>query len=105
MLCGSSEDMLRILPALPSDWHTGEFHDLLTRAGVRTSAEWDMNKKKIDFSLTAERDAVFDLKFPGEVVKIKCPQPDVLEQSQYGENYRTISLNKGEELDLQVKLR
>ncbi len=105
MLCGSSADMLRILPALPSGWPTGEFHDLLTRAGVRTSAQWDMNKKEIDFSLTAEREADFDLKFPGELVNIKCSQPDILEQSQYGENYRAISLNKGEELDIQVKLR
>lgn len=105
MLCGSSADMLRILPALPTDWPTGEFHDMFTRAGVRTSAQWDMNKREIDFSLHAERDAVFDLKFPGEVVNIKCSQPDVLEQSQYGENYRAISLNKGEELDIQVKLR
>lgn len=105
MLCSGSEDMLRILPALPSAWTTGDFHDLLTRAGVRTSAQWDMNKKEIDFSLTAERDAVFDMKFPGKVASIKCSQPDVLQKSKYGENYRAISMSKGEELKMQVQLR
>ena len=64
-----------------------------------------MNKNEIDFSLIAERDAIFDLKFPGEVVNLKCNQPDVLEESKYGENYRAISLNKGEEINIQVKLK
>jgi len=105
MLCGSEADMLRILPALPSNWTTGNFHDILSRAGIRTSAQWNMNKKEIDLSLTAERDAVFDLKFPGRVASIKCSQPDVLQKSKYGENYRAISMSKGEELNMLVQLR
>jgi alpha-L-fucosidase 2 len=72
MLCGSNADILRILPALPSDWTAGEFHGMLTRAGVRTSARWDMDKKEINLSLIAERDALFDVKFPRAIINIEC---------------------------------
>lgn len=97
--------MLRILPALPSDWPTGDFHDMQTRTGVRISAQWDMNKKEIDFSLTAERDTNFDLKFPGEITDIQYSIPAKLKESKYGANYRSVSLEEGEELTVQVKLK
>ena len=64
-----------------------------------------MNTREIDFSLFAERETIFDLKFPGEVVNIKCSHPDVLEESKYGEDYRAISMNKGEEINIQVELK
>jgi len=43
--------------ALPSAWKNGEFHGMLTRAGVKTSARWDMTKNELKLSLVAERDA------------------------------------------------
>jgi len=103
MLCGSSPEILRILPALPSEWTVGEFHDILTRTGTRTSVKWDMND--IDITLTAERNTVFDLKLPGEVEDLRCDQPDTLGKSKYGKNYRIVRLDKGQEINVHVKLQ
>ena len=105
MLCGSTSDMLRILPALPSQWQEGDFNDMLTRAGVRTSANWDMKTRKIDLVLTAVRDTNFDLKFPSKVAEIESSKPDAIADSKYGNRYRRVSLNKGDEVKLNVKLK
>jgi alpha-L-fucosidase 2 len=104
MLCGSSAHMVRILPALPEEWKTGEFKDMLTRAGVRTSVKWDMGKKEINIILVAERNTDFDLKLPGEMKEIECSESDILKKSKYGENYRALRLEKGQEIKLLVKL-
>jgi hypothetical protein len=63
-----------------------------------------MDKKTMDIELTAERDTSFDLKFPGEVAGLECSQAGVLKRSKYGENYRAISLDKGDNISIQVKL-
>ena len=104
MLCGSNTDMLRILPAIPSTWTSGEFHDMLTRAGVKVSLKWDMNKKELNLTLVAERDADFDMKFPGEPSSIECSQSKILKKSKYGNAYRAIRLDKGKEITMRVTL-
>lgn len=105
MLCGSNATMLRILPALPSNWKTGNFNNMLTRVGVRVSASWNMNNKEINLKLVAERDSDFDIKFPGELASLSAYQSDKLSESQYGENYRSLVMNKGEELTLDIALK
>lgn len=105
MLCGSTSNMLRILPALPVEWQKGEFSNMLTRTGVKTSIKWDMDKKEIDISLVAERDADFNLKFPGELEELKCNETNLLKKSKYGKKYRVLKLNKGQKLNLWVKLK
>ncbi|MFC1763366.1 glycoside hydrolase family 95-like protein, partial [Planctomycetota bacterium] len=105
MLCGSNADMLRVLPALPDAWSTGEFHGMLTRAGVRTSLQWDMTKKELKLSLVAERDADFDIKFPGDIAKLGCSRSEVLKVSTHGDNYRRVRLAKGQELSMEVELK
>ena len=105
MLCGSNADMLRILPALPDAWSTGEFYGMLTRAGVKTSVQWDMTKKELQLSLVAERDTDFVIKFPGDIVKQTCAQLTILKASRYGNHYRRVHLEKGQELAMQVWLK
>lgn len=105
MLCGSNASMLRILPALPLNWKTGDFKNMLTRAGVRVSARWDMGKKEINLKLVAERDVDFDIKFPGDLASIESENESKLQDSEYGENYRSLIMIKGEELILRSKLK
>ena len=105
MLCSSDPNILRLLPALPSDWLSGEFHDILTRTGIRTSAKWDMENQKIDLTLTAERNTSFDLKFPGEITHLECSKSEVLGESSYGDRYRSVSLEKGEQIYIQIELK
>lgn len=105
MLCSSNQNLVKVLPALPSDWLEGDFHDISTRTGTRVSAKWDMNRGEINITLTAGRNTSFDLKFPGEIRTSKCSKPKTIGESDYGNNYRKVSLNQGEEiiLDLNIK--
>ena len=105
MLCSSDPQILRLLPALPSAWTSGEFHDVLTRIGIRTSAEWNMENREIDLTLTAERNTSFDLKFPGEIAILECSNPEDLGKSSYGETYRSIRLEKGEQISMHIVLK
>ncbi|MDF7808781.1 glycoside hydrolase family 95 protein [Pontiellaceae bacterium B12219] len=105
MLCGSTADMLRILPALPTEWTTGEFNDMLTRTGARTSASWDMENRTIEMTLNALRDNTFDLKFPGEVAELTVSNPEAVSESAYGNRYRSVTMAKGDELKLSIRLK
>jgi alpha-L-fucosidase 2 len=105
MLCSSTPDMLRVLPALPSDWSAGEFHDVLTRTGVRASARWDMDEMVVDLTLSAGRDAVFDLKLPREILEITSTRPQACGDSGHGNRYRSVKLAKGEQVQLRIKLK
>jgi alpha-L-fucosidase 2 len=104
MLCSSDQNMIKVLPALPSDWKSGDYHDISTRTGARVSAKWDMEKGKIDVTLIAGRNTSFDLKFPGKVGQITCSHPESISDSDYGDLYRTVNLRKGEEINLQLKM-
>jgi alpha-L-fucosidase 2 len=105
MLCGSTSDMLRILPALPSTWVDGEFTDMLTRTGTRTSASWNMKEKLIELKLIALRNTAFDLKFPGAVAELTLNRPEAVTMSKYGDRYRSVTLAKGDELNLIIRLK
>ncbi len=105
MLCGSTSDMLSILPALPTKWTTGDFKDMLTRTGTRASASWDMEKKTIELKLTSVRENTFDLKFPSEVVELNTSKPEAVSDSKYGNRYRSVKLEKGDELKLSIRLK
>jgi alpha-L-fucosidase 2 len=105
MLCGSEADMLRLFPALPEEWAQGSFHDMLTRSGVRVSAKWDMESKKIEFDLTAERDTEFDIKFPSELAEIESSKSDRLLESPHGSKYRSLKMLKGETLQVKATLK
>ncbi|WP_406684571.1 glycoside hydrolase family 95 protein [Seonamhaeicola sp. MEBiC1930] len=104
MLCGSNANMLRILPALPSNWKTGDFSNMLTRVGVRVSASWNMDKKEVMINLEAIRDADFIIKFPRELASLTVNQSDKLGNSSYGDTYKAIRLSKGERLELKANL-
>lgn len=105
MLCSSDPNILRILPALPSVWTSGDFHDVLTRTGTRVSANWDMDKNEVELSLSAERSTSFDLKFPGQIAHLECNHPEALGESSYGANYRSLSLKEGEQINIQFAIK
>ncbi len=105
MLCGSTREMLRILPALPKEWSQGEFHDMLTRGGVKTSVKWNLDKKTIEVSLIAERDTEFDLKLPFEITNLESNESDNISDSKYGDNYRFLNLKEGDEINMKMILK
>ncbi|MFT4565496.1 MAG: alpha-L-fucosidase 2 [Cyclobacteriaceae bacterium] len=105
MLCSSTADMLRILPALPAEWSVGEFRDVLTRVGVSTSAQWDISKKEINISLVAGRNTSFDLKIPSEINAFECDDQAAIKLSSYGNRYRKVTLNKNQKIEIELKLK
>ena len=105
MLCGSTSDMLRVLPALPVEWSEGEFSDLLTRTGANASADWDMGERVINLKLVAARDNIFDLKCPGDVASVECNNPKAMRASKYGDQYRTVAMKKGDTLTFKISLK
>jgi alpha-L-fucosidase 2 len=105
MLCGSTADILRVLPALPTEWETGEFEDILTRVGVKTSASWDMSKNEVTLRLVAERDSEFQLKLPKEIEYLISDYSDAFTESKYGNRYRTAVLRKGDDIVVNLVLK
>ncbi len=105
MLCSSNQTMIKVLPALPSVWITGDFHDISTRTGTRVSAKWDMDKGEIELTLVAGRNTSFDIKFPGEIKEINSNHSKALSESVFGGNYRKVKLKEGEIVTLEVSVR
>lgn len=46
MLLQSNESVIKILPALPKSWHTGEFSGLMARGNFEVSAKWKDSRLK-----------------------------------------------------------
>lgn len=46
MLLQSHDGLIRILPALPKDWHEGRFRGLRARGGVCVDASWTDDEVK-----------------------------------------------------------
>lgn len=105
MLCASTADILRVLPALPAEWETGEFKNILTRVGVKTSASWDMSKNEITLRLVAERDSEFQLKLPSDIQYLISDYSDAFTESKYGNRYRSVVLRKGDDIEVNLVLK
>ncbi|MDQ8195643.1 glycoside hydrolase N-terminal domain-containing protein [Coraliomargarita sp. SDUM461004] len=105
MLCGSTVDMLRILPALPTKWEAGQFKDMQTRVGVTTSAQWDLSKKEIRLQLTAGRATGFTLKLPSAIQSIESDQVDRVQSSELGDQYRVLNLDENQSVRMTIHLR
>ncbi|MGJ8633001.1 MAG: glycoside hydrolase family 95 protein [Luteolibacter sp.] len=104
MLCSSSVDMLKILPALPAEWEKGEINRVQTRVGAEAVFHWDIPAKKITVKLTAGRDNEFTLKLPDGVSGFNSNLDDQITASSFGENYRTIRLEKGQTLEMNLEM-
>ena len=105
MLCSSSSDILKVLPALPAKWGQGQFRGVLTRAGVKASAEWDMSQKLVKLDFTAGRDTDFTLKLPSEIASVAGEQADKLTASDLGNHYRKLNLKEGDRVELEITLK
>ncbi|MDO6709297.1 glycoside hydrolase N-terminal domain-containing protein [Aliiglaciecola sp. 2_MG-2023] len=105
MLVGSTQSILRILPAIPGDWDEGSFSDILTRLGIKVSAKWSEQAKQIELSLVATRESHFDMKFPSPIKQITASEEHILGPSEFGENYTKVSLSAGQSATFQVSLK
>ena len=100
MLCGSTADIVRILPAVPVGWESGAFNNMHTRAGVEVSVRWNDRQRHLEITLLANRDTEFHLKFPGIPRELNSDKLELLQISDYGGDYRLIHLENGEMLNV-----
>ena len=82
MLVGGSDGVVKILPALPKEWGSGEFYGIVSRGGVAFDCKWK-DYKVIYLAATAREDITIDLILP------HC-------DNEYGAKTMKLSLKAGE---------
>ena len=99
MLLQSHEDMISLLPALPSKWEKGSFRGLCARGGYEVDVKWEEHSVE-EFEIRA--------KFNGEVV-IELPESQKnftfvdANGNVYTANNRLLALNVDGKVHLKVK--
>lgn len=68
MIIYSTEDMIRILPALPKDWDKGHASNILCRGGYEVSVDWDMNIGEVEVRIIGQKDGDVKMKLPKKIV-------------------------------------
>ena len=63
MLVGGFDGVVRILPALPPEWHTGEFSGIVSRGGITFDCRWQGGRITY-LSAVAREDVTVELRLP-----------------------------------------
>ncbi len=63
MLLGGADSVVRILPALPTEWKQGEFYGLAARGGIVFDCRW-RDGRVTYLSAAARADVTFELRLP-----------------------------------------
>ncbi len=97
--------LIKLLPALPTKWPTGQINGLLARGGVSVDIQWDMNAGTLQAgtsrtgtlqaSLTSHAAQMVTVKFPFTPSKIECHGGEIT-PSDLGDNYRQLDLPAGQ---------
>ncbi len=91
---GNKPGLIKLLPALPTKWPTGQIQGLVARGGVEVDIQWDMQAGTLQANLTARTAQTVTLKLPFTPSKIECDGGE-LTPSDLGDAYRQISLPVG----------
>ncbi len=96
MLLYSNKNIVKIFPALPTDWSQVEFSGLLTEGGVSVSVVLDGAKGTLNVRLESKKEAKIELFLPEEVKKLTKTN---LQTKPEGRHFNlTIPANKAVEL-------
>jgi len=63
MLLGGADGIIRVLPALPKEWESGEFSGLVARGGVIFDCRWERGRITY-LAATAKASTTFELRLP-----------------------------------------
>jgi len=91
MLLFSTPEMLKLLPALPTKWPTGQINGLQSRCGVAVDIQWDMQAGTLRASLTSREAQTVSVKFPFSPSQLDCDGGEAAD-SDHGPAYRQIAL-------------
>ena len=104
MLVASDPGMIKLLPALPSKWPAGTIEGVLCRGQVEVkSLSWD--KKNVVVSMISAKDQNINLELPSEILSISVKEGSGQVEETGMDNSRLISLEKDEEVTLNINFR
>jgi alpha-L-fucosidase 2 len=105
MLVFSKPGMIKLLPALPTKWTIGKAGRILCRGGVEVTVDWNLSAGTMGVELISKSDQQITVKFPAAITSFECNLPEsAIEMSNYGPEYRVISLVSGEPTVIAVGL-
>lgn len=99
MLLYSCKNVIKIFPALPSDWSNVQFSGLLAENGVAVSVKVDENKNTLFIKLESKKQTEVDLVLPDGVKKLLKTN---LQEKPEGKRF-TCTIAAGKAVELQYK--
>jgi alpha-L-fucosidase 2 len=105
MLVYSNQEMVKILPALPSRWQSGSLKGASCRCGSDISIEWDMPADRLVIELLPRVSQRITIKFPGVPYRIETGDEVSLDPSARGDAYREIAMVAGSPCKIELLLR
>ena len=102
MLMYSHDDVIKIFPALPSDWTNVSFYGMLAENGVAVAATLDADKGTFAVKLEAKKETALKLLLPDSVKKLVKTN---LPEKPTGKSLSlTVPAGKSVELQYRIKL-
>ncbi len=98
MLAFSVPGLIKLLPALPSEWPDGAVEGIHCRGGVTLDIVWD--RFGLEATLTAKEAQTVTVKFPAVPAVLKSDGQ--VSESEHGPDYREVELPAGEPVKIQV---
>jgi len=97
MLMYVSSEMVKLLPALPSEWKVGKVESFHFCTG-KVSFKWDIEKCEISGELQAVRATEITIYVPACFKNVEWKGKGVIYPSHLGNNYFYIKIKPGETL-------
>ncbi|MHC4562116.1 MAG: glycosyl hydrolase family 95 catalytic domain-containing protein, partial [Planctomycetota bacterium] len=94
MLLFSKLGLLKLLPAVPAKWPTGQINGLVARGDITVDLQWDFPAGTVRAELTARQAQTITVKLPFAPTTITCDGGEVT-ATDLGDTYRTLSLPAG----------
>jgi hypothetical protein len=97
MLLYSDSDKIKLLPAIPKEFKNGSIEHIQARGGFDVSIYWSEENVRVTIKSLLGKAVNVGIKGYNLVSHTD------LESSKYGEGYKLLNLNKGEEIELIYK--
>ncbi len=94
MLLQSHEDFIRLLPALPEEWHEGSFSGLMARGNVEIGLTWQDHKMKKG-TVKSNLGGICKLYYDGKIILVYDEDGNEIETEYDGKGITSFNAEKG----------
>ncbi len=106
MMVQSYDDLLHLVPALPSAWPEGSVTGLRARNQLTIDAlAWNQKTGTVDVTLTTHRAQTLTLHAGNGIAAVEAPPAVVVQRLDHEPGARRIALPEGETVSLQIRLQ